>query len=146
MLYDVFIYPYASDGRPGFLIDFDSRASEATPLLLSLKRHVLRSKVRIRDVSEEWKVWGVWEDSTHDIGTRSREWRWGRSGAAEPLYLEGEHHLGSEYAGDVVGTKDLRAPGMGDRLLVRTGEKRECLIYNIGSSFSSSISGNLSHL
>ncbi|KAF8609332.1 Aminomethyltransferase folate-binding domain-containing protein [Ceratobasidium sp. AG-I] len=125
VLYDVFIYPYTTDGRPGFLIDFDSRASEATPLLSSLKRHVLRSKVRIRDVSEEWKVWSIWGDSAQDIGTSSREWRWGRSGAAEPLYLEGEHRLGSEYAQDVIGTKDLRAPGMGDRLLIRTGDKPE---------------------
>ncbi|CAE6521243.1 unnamed protein product [Rhizoctonia solani] len=124
VLYDVFIYPHNSDGRPGYLIDYDNRLSDTTPILSLLKRHVLRSKVRIRDASDEWKVWSIW-DSTPQTGSFShtREWRAGRSGAMEPLYVEGEHRLGVEYSQDIIGTRDLRAPGMGDRLLVRAGDK-----------------------
>ncbi|KAG9103283.1 ccr4 associated factor [Ceratobasidium sp. 370] len=125
VLYDVFVYPYTTDGRPGFLIDYDTRSSEATPLLSMLKRHVLRSKVRLRDVSEEWKVWVVWGGASSYGGVPHREWRWGRSGAAEPIYTEGEHLLGTEYPEGTIGTRDLRAPNMGERLLVRLGDKPE---------------------
>ncbi|KAG8694695.1 ccr4 associated factor [Ceratobasidium sp. 395] len=89
-----------------------------------LKRHVLRSKVRLRDVSEEWKIWAVWGGES-DGTVPHREWRWGRSGAVEPIYAEGEHLLGAEYPKDTLGTRDLRAPHMGDRLLVRSGDKPE---------------------
>ncbi|CAE6399501.1 unnamed protein product [Rhizoctonia solani] len=124
VLYDVFIYPYFTDGRPGYLIDYDNRSSEATPILSLVKRHVLRSKVRVREVSDEWKVWSVW-NSTPQEGSfpTVREWRAGRSGAMEPLYAENEHGLDPEYPQDTIGARDLRAPGMGDRLLVRAGDK-----------------------
>ncbi|CAE7093006.1 unnamed protein product [Rhizoctonia solani] len=124
VLYDVFIYPHTVEGRPGYLIDYDNRPSDSTPILSLLKRHVLRSKVRIRDASDEWKVWGVW-DSIPQEGSfpAIREWRTGRSGAVEPLYAEDEHRLGHEYPQGTIGTRDLRAPGMGDRLLVRAGDK-----------------------
>ncbi|CAE6532793.1 unnamed protein product [Rhizoctonia solani] len=124
VLYDVFIYPHNVDGRPGYLIDYDSRSTEGTPILSLLKRHVLRSKVRIRDASDEWKVWSVWDPMSQKSSFPIvREWRAGRSGAAEPLYAENEHRLGHEYPQDTIGTRDLRAPGMGDRLLVRAGDK-----------------------
>ncbi|KEP52082.1 aminomethyltransferase [Rhizoctonia solani 123E] len=124
VLYDVFIYPHILDGRPGYLIDYDNRSSDATPILALLKRHVLRSKVRIRDASNEWKVWSVWDSTSQGSSFPTvREWRTGRSGAVEPLYAEVEHQLGQEYPRDTVGTRDLRAPGMGDRLLVRAGDK-----------------------
>src|ERR1700728_4728943 len=44
VLYDVFIYPYEPvSGQNGYLIEYDSRPSEAPPLLSMLKRYVLRS-------------------------------------------------------------------------------------------------------
>ncbi|ELU41751.1 aminomethyl transferase [Rhizoctonia solani AG-1 IA] len=113
VLYDVFIYPYSSDGRPGYLIDYDNRSSEATPILSLLKRHVLRSKVRVRDVSDEWKVWSVWNNASQESSfPTTREWRAGRSGAMEPLYAENEYRLDAEYSQNIIGTRDLRAPGM----------------------------------
>ncbi|KAH7344930.1 hypothetical protein B0J17DRAFT_637596 [Rhizoctonia solani] len=124
VLYDVFIYPHAVDGRSGYLIDYDSRSSDVTPILTLLKRHVLRSKVRIRDASDEWKVWSVWDSTSQESSFPTmREWRVGRSGAVEPLYAENEYRLGHEYEQGAIGTRDLRAPGMGDRLLVRVGDK-----------------------
>lgn len=125
VLYDVFIYPHLSDGRPGYLVDYDNRVSSASPLLPLLKRHVLRSRVGLRDVSDEWQVWSVWEPMVREGNISiTRDWRQGRSGAMEPLYTKDEHQLGGEYPRGTIGTRDLRAPGMGDRLLVHTGEKR----------------------
>ncbi|CAE6457445.1 unnamed protein product [Rhizoctonia solani] len=124
VLYDVFIYPHTVDGRPGYLIDYDNRSSDATPLLALLKRHVLRSKVRISDASDEWKVWSVWDPTSQERSFPTMKgWRAGRSGAVEPLYAENDHRLGHEYDQDTIGSRDLRAPGMGDRLLVRAGDK-----------------------
>jgi hypothetical protein len=122
----VFIYPDDSDGRPGYLIDYDCRSSDAPPLLSLLKRHILRAKVRVRDATDEWKVWSIWDPVSPDGATpTTRDWRQGRSGAMEPLYVEGEHRLGAEFSQGTIGTRDLRAPGMGDRLLVRTGDSRK---------------------
>jgi hypothetical protein len=128
------------------LIDYDSRPSDAAPLVSLLKRHVLRSKVRVRDVSEEWKVWAVWGDSPGDAILPHREWRWGRSGAAEPLYAEGEHSLGTAYPEDTIGTRDLRAPNMGDRMLIRAGDKRQWFYFEVFVVLTSQCSGDIHQL
>jgi hypothetical protein len=40
------------------MIDYDATAPADAPALLPmLKRHVLRSKVRLRDASDEYNVW-----------------------------------------------------------------------------------------
>jgi folate-binding Fe-S cluster repair protein YgfZ len=82
-----------------------------------LRRHVLRSKVRIRDASDEYDVWAAWgSDAKAD---NSRRWVRAPSGALEPVWdswpwgLEGEALL------------DRRADGMGSRRLVRKGDRRE---------------------
>lgn len=64
MLYDTFIYPVnvgVNFPHPKFVIECP-RTSTAT-LLKHLKRYVLRSKVKIRDASEEYSLWSVWGDS-----------------------------------------------------------------------------------
>jgi folate-binding Fe-S cluster repair protein YgfZ len=82
------------------------------------KRYVLRSKVRIRDVSEEWDVWATWGSE----GVKeTREWNWARSGAVEPVWRTSEWPWGTEN-GIIL---DRRAPGMGKRMLVRKGDTRE---------------------
>lgn len=88
-----------------------------------LKRHVLRSKVRIRDVTQEHDLWAAWGDS-HTWDNPARRWSWARSGVAEPLWETEEWPWGSE---DML-IKDRRAPGMGTRRLVKKGEKREPLL------------------
>ena len=82
-----------------------------------LKRHVLRSKVRLRDVSDEYDVWAAW--GYDGKVNNSRQWMRAQSGAIEPVWgaspwgLEGEALV------------DRRAEGMGSRRLVRTGDRRE---------------------
>ena len=82
-----------------------------------LKRFVLRSKVRIRDVTEEWDVWAAWGSPQ----TEQRSWNWAESGAVEPVWHDADPWpWGTEHG--VI--RDRRAPGMGHRLLVRKGDKR----------------------
>ncbi|KAG1753967.1 uncharacterized protein EDB91DRAFT_1242925 [Suillus paluster] len=119
VLYDAFMYnsptPSLSSPGPTYLIEYDPTPSEAPTLISLLKRYLLRSKVRIRDVSEEWDVWAAWGSE----GTReTREWNWARSGAVEPVWQASECPWGTEN-GTIL---DRRAPGMGKRMLVRKGD------------------------
>ncbi len=57
VLHDAIVYTKKdAKGQDGYIIEFDSRESEAPPLLQALKRFVLRSKVKIQDVSSEYDV------------------------------------------------------------------------------------------
>jgi transferase CAF17, mitochondrial len=92
---------------------------EGTPALLPmLKQHVLRSKVRIRDASDEYDVWAAWGSDAKADNSR-RRWTRTQSGAIEPVWdswswgLEGEALI------------DRRADGMGSRRLVGKGDRRE---------------------
>ena len=122
VIYDVFIYTTtSSDGKPSYLIDYESRESAAPPLLPILKRYVLRSKVKLRDVSEEYDVWAAWGTDSGKSTAESRKWNWARSGAVEPDWTgETEWPWGKEDKR----IKDRRAVGMGERLLVRKGDRR----------------------
>lgn len=121
VLYDTFLYnsptPSLSSTGPTYLIEYDPTPSEAPTLMSLLKRYVLRSKVRIQDVSEEWDVWAAW-GSDSEGAQEIREWNWARSGAVEPVWRTNEWPWGTE-DGTIL---DRRAPGMGKRMLVRKGE------------------------
>ncbi|KAJ7276332.1 Aminomethyltransferase folate-binding domain-containing protein [Mycena haematopus] len=121
VLYDVFVYTHMNPttGQPGYLIDHDSRPSESPPLLDLIKRYKLRSKVNVRDASDEYDVWGSWGSAGEDREVE-KHWKWAEhSGVAEPEWDKtGEWPWGSK---DEV-LHDRRAPGMGKRLLVRKGD------------------------
>lgn len=118
-MYDVFLYTTTTPaGQPGYLLEYDSRLSEAPPLLPMLRRHVLRSKVKVRDVSEEYDVWAAW--GSESLPEIPRSWRRSRSGAVEPTW-EG---IGWPWGTQNESLIDWRAPGMGKRLLVRKGDRR----------------------
>lgn len=155
-MYDIFIYPYipspsATPSMPGFIIEYDPRAASTStnnsstsaaklpptpPLTSMLKRYILRSKVKVRDVSQEWRLFAAWpstsESSSSDmVSKKPDEWRRGRSGAIEPIYNEESDRkeedralaeMGLEERGEVVWAVDRRAPGMGVRLLLRSGD------------------------
>jgi transferase CAF17, mitochondrial len=117
------------DGKPAYLIEYDSRASStdaaAPPLLSILKKYVLRSKVKLRDVSEEYDVWAAWgsEDKSElEREISERKWNWAKSGAVEPDWSgESQWPWGMEKQS----IRDRRAVGMGRRMLVKKGERRE---------------------
>ncbi|KAH8830799.1 Aminomethyltransferase folate-binding domain-containing protein [Flagelloscypha sp. PMI_526] len=97
VLYDIMVYPYfPAVGKPGYILEYDSRPAES-PLFETLKRFVLRSKVKIRNMTDEYSVWAQW-DSSKTEQPQVKEWR--------PLSL-----------------RDMRAPAMGTRLLVRGGDR-----------------------
>ncbi|KAJ7179929.1 Aminomethyltransferase folate-binding domain-containing protein [Mycena crocata] len=120
VLYDVFVYTRTTTtGQRGYLVDYDSRPSDAPPLLDLIKRYILRSKVKVRDASDEYDVWGMWGSSA-EKEEPDRHWNWASSsGVAEPVWKNtNEWPWGS--ADEVI--HDRRAPGMGQRMLVRKGD------------------------
>ena len=125
VLHDAFVYTTTdpSSGAKGYVIEYDTRPGElSTALPDLLKRYILRSKVKLRDVTNEYDVWQAWgSPQAERFWDHERRWAFAKSGAVEPAW-------------DVLnawpwGTWDLalhdrRAPGMGTRMLVRKGEKR----------------------
>ncbi|KAI0301822.1 hypothetical protein B0F90DRAFT_1809932 [Multifurca ochricompacta] len=115
VIYDVFVHAMRdAKSQPSYLIEYDATTPTDTPALLpTLKRHVLRSRVRLRDASDEFDVWAAW---CHDANANnSKLWTRTKSGAIEPVWdswpwgMEGEALL------------DRRADGMGLRRLVKKG-------------------------
>ncbi|KAF9226504.1 Aminomethyltransferase folate-binding domain-containing protein, partial [Gyrodon lividus] len=117
VLHDIFLYASASLTAPTYLIEHDPTPSKSQPLLSLLKRFVLRSKVRIRDVTEEWDLWAAWGEGT---GVEQRVWNWATSGAIEPVWRNSLDWPWGTEDGVIL---DRRAPGMGRRLLVRKGDR-----------------------
>lgn len=125
--HDVLLYPKPNaKGQDGYLMELDSRSSDAPPLLQTLKRFVLRSKVRIRDVSDEYDVWSVWgsEELNDREEETKREWSHSRSGIIEPVWDQAR-----EWPWKIAGDErpslfDRRAKGMGSRVLVPKGDIR----------------------
>lgn len=117
------MFVYSRPESQGYLIEFDTReASETPPLLRVLKQYVLRAKVKIRDVSDEYDVWAAWGSERETRWETERQWNWAeRSNIAEPLWDPTTPPWGIE---DMV-LQDRRGIGMGHRMLVKRGEQRE---------------------
>ena len=64
VLWDTIIYPRLDEGEWGCLIEVD--ASSANGLLAHLGRHKLRSKIRMKAIGEEYKLWQIWNDEHSD--------------------------------------------------------------------------------
>lgn len=119
----MFVYTHTnSTGQRGYLVEYDSQPSETTPLLSTLRRYVLRSKVKIRDVSEEYDVWAAWGSEQEQSWETQRNWNWARSGAVEPVW-DGANEWPWGTQDEAI--RDRRAVGMGQRRLVRKGDRRE---------------------
>jgi hypothetical protein len=122
-MYDVFLY--TTPKNDGYLLEYDTRTSSHpdVPSLPSyLQRHVLRSKVKIRDVTEEYDIWSSWGSERDSEFELPRKWIWERSGAVEPDWKHETLWPWGTMNGVIY---DRRGVGMGRRLLVRKGERRE---------------------
>ena len=105
VLNDAFIYPTVGskwhedvnkDQEPGYLVEVDYEQAEL--LLKHLKRHKLRSKFTLRLLDDgELDIWSVWKEDE----------RW-------TAYTKAGNEDG------MIGMTDCRAPGMGQRLLLRS--------------------------
>lgn len=120
------IYPHPPTST--YLIDYDPRTAPA--LIETIKKFVLRSKVALRDVSDQWDVWAAWAPQGTVDEDGVREWKWGAGGSAGLVGWEKEQTSlptrdGEDALTVEVGGWDLRAPGMGWRGLVRRGDRRE---------------------
>ncbi|KAJ3485042.1 hypothetical protein NLI96_g5233 [Meripilus lineatus] len=120
VIYDIFLHAYTTEaGRPGYLIEYDSRPSQETPLLPLLKRYILRAKVRVADVSDQYDVWASWGSEKELHWETERQWSGAPSGVFETVWdPAGEWPWGHEPG--VI--RDRRAVGLGHRLLVRKGD------------------------
>ncbi|KAI5124731.1 hypothetical protein M0805_005367 [Coniferiporia weirii] len=126
VVHDAFVYPKKNaKGHDGYLIEYDSRPSEAPSLLPSLKRFVLRSKVRLEDVTDQYDVWSTWGSENAHIWEHPRQWTFARSGVIEPRWNLSEHWPWSDGDGGRLSLRDNRAPGMGKRILTTKGDKPE---------------------
>ena len=91
-----------------------------TPLIKYLKQFVLRTKVKVRDVSDEYDVWASWGSESEASWETPRNWRWAeRSNIPEQLWEEGDTPWGNES----LLLRDRRGVGMGQRRLVSKGAK-----------------------
>jgi len=115
-MYDVFLHKTDD----GFLLEYDQTESEATPLLAYLKRHVLRSKVKIRQLTDEVDIWATWGSEADKSWESPRQWNWGRGGAVEPVWSGDEWHWGTQQGVFL----DRRAVGLGRRLISRKSDPR----------------------
>ncbi|EPQ59268.1 Aminomethyltransferase folate-binding domain-containing protein [Gloeophyllum trabeum ATCC 11539] len=122
VLYDVFVYTQTDPMKGGesYLIEYDARSPEAPPLMPMLKRYVLRSKVKIRDASDQYDVWASWGSEKESIWETPRKWNFARSGAIEPVWDASE---GWPWGAEDCLIRDRRAVGMGHRRLVRKGDR-----------------------
>lgn len=119
-----------------------STSTTLPPLPTLLKRFVLRSKVKVQDVSNEWEAWSIWGGEAERVGEKRREkvwtgWKWGvTSSAVEPSWLgtrypdirlvltpADEKNLPYK-SGEGTGLWDWRAPGMGRRVVLPKTIKR----------------------
>lgn len=118
-MYDVFLYTQQTPtGLPGYLLEYDCRSSEAQPMLPMLKQYILRNKVKIRDVSDQYDVWAAW--GSESIPEVPKTWNWARSGCVEPVWGD-NWPWGTEHES----VADRRADTLGRRSLVRKGDKRK---------------------
>ncbi|KAI9719897.1 MAG: ccr4 associated factor [Chrysothrix sp. TS-e1954] len=128
LLHDVFIYPashsapyrdsipeavrakYGVHDVPAFLIEMDGEY--ASELRKWLSRYKLRAKVDIRELDDkEWSIWSLW-------GMGERWTRYGSEPASSSEDAEGDG------IGDL-GCPDVRAPGMGRRIILPPNLARE---------------------
>ncbi|KAJ3971284.1 Aminomethyltransferase folate-binding domain-containing protein [Lentinula raphanica] len=121
VLYDLFVFSdHSINGRPAYLLEYDSHSPNAPSLPDLLKRYVLRAKVKIRDVSEEYDSWAAWGSAREMEWDTERDWLFAESHAIEPVWSPSDDWpWGSQE--HVI--RDRRAVGMGHRLLVKKGDK-----------------------
>ena len=131
VLHDAFVYNHPTSN--GYILEYDSRPptteadpeaegnSTPVPLLIKyLKQFVLRTKVRVRDVSDEYDVWASWDTEREASWETPRTWRWAeKSNVPEQLWGEGEVPWGNE----PLLLRDRRGVGMGQRRLVNKGTR-----------------------
>ncbi|KAJ3999544.1 Aminomethyltransferase folate-binding domain-containing protein [Lentinula boryana] len=122
VLYDLFVFSdHSTNGRPAYVLEYDSHSSDTPSLHDLLKRYVLRAKVKIKDVSQEYDSWAAWGSEKDLEWDAQRDWLFAGSHAIEPVWPPTEEWPWGSQEHII---RDRRAIGMGHRLLVRKGDQR----------------------
>ncbi|KAI8384666.1 uncharacterized protein BYT42DRAFT_563252 [Radiomyces spectabilis] len=111
VLYDVFIYPVNHGDNfphPKFMVECSS--SLTSSLLKHLKRYVLRSKVKMRDVSEEYSVYNIWGQAINSATTKAI------TDVPTGMLVKTDKRLTD------IGCMDPRVPGFGYRAVLKQEE------------------------
>ncbi|KAG2176393.1 hypothetical protein INT43_005627 [Umbelopsis isabellina] len=118
VLYDTFIYPVnvgVNFPHSKFIIECSGGA--IGPLTQHMKRYILRSKVKVKDVSSDYSIWNIWGPGTANIRSALHK---------EPAHHE-KHLAGSliKKEGRIsdIGCLDPRVPGFGYRVVSRNTEE-----------------------
>ncbi|KAK2754565.1 Iron-sulfur clusters incorporation protein [Arachnomyces sp. PD_36] len=118
VLNDVFIYTHPAADRdgspdPGYLIEVDK--AEVGNLMKHLKKHKLRSKLKLRALEDgERAIWASWDEGLQQEVGGGKRWT--------AYNLESEEGRGGVDS-STIGCVDTRAPGLGSRLLVKDGAR-----------------------
>ncbi|ORE20400.1 Aminomethyltransferase folate-binding domain-containing protein [Rhizopus microsporus] len=115
MLYDAFIYPVnvgVNFPHPKFIVDIPTASKDM--FVRHLKRYILRSKVKVRDCSDEYKLWHVWGDALN------HEHR------VNPTLIKKEKRLSN------VGCHDPRVPGFGYRAALPADQSIHHSLHELG--------------
>jgi len=132
------VFVYARPDSQNYLIEHDSRtvSENSPPLLSALRQFVLRAKVKLRDVSEEYDVWAAWGSDDDNDWETERHWsRADNSNIAEPLWDNTTPESASPWGTQDLVLRDRRAVGMGHRLLVKRGERPQAATnHDVGGS------------
>jgi folate-binding Fe-S cluster repair protein YgfZ len=101
MLYDTFIYPVnvgVNFPHPRFIIDCPTSSKQN--FMRHLKRYILRSKVKLRDCSDEYQLWNIWG---HALNAET----------LDPALVKKEKRFSD------IGCSDPRIPGFGYRAVLK---------------------------
>lgn len=109
VLHDTFILPPVQTDKAEYLIDYPKNVADP-PLLKSIKRYILRSKVKAREASDEWRLWAIFPDPLKASRLDSNETP-GATSVEEELAELSQKHAGKWW-------KDTRNAKMGYRLLL----------------------------
>ena len=131
VLHDAFVYNHPTSN--GYILEYDPRppvvdadlesggnSTPIPPLIKYLKQFVLRTKVKVRDISDDYDIWASWGSEHEASWETPRDWRWAeRSNIPEQLWEEGDVPWGME----PLLLRDRRGVSMGQRRLVSKGLK-----------------------
>ncbi|BEJ13415.1 hypothetical protein CspHIS471_0305890 [Cutaneotrichosporon sp. HIS471] len=128
LLHTVFCIP-SPTRKNTYLISHESGPNHPAGLMELLPPFRLRSKIKMRDVSDEWDVWSAWGSEASPDPTGA--WRFGNGGAAERVWSWEGEIAPLDLAEGELGCWDLRVGfgpgGMGRQIFVPKGAKPSVL-------------------
>ncbi|OMJ17169.1 putative transferase CAF17, mitochondrial [Smittium culicis] len=131
VLADAFVYPVnkpSSFSHTHYLIEIDDRIKDQVLRLLTM--HKLRSKVLIKDVSNDYTIYSIWGNSIYTKILGKPDTTMSQNLPKGTLVYKFNEIMGAD-----IWLKDNRCPSMGLRVILNSSQKRK--YYPIFKSFHS---------